>query len=48
MPLHVVHFAVSAELQPAQQPGLVLGQLDARDADVVETMAPGEAQQFRT
>jgi hypothetical protein len=46
--LHVVHFAVMTEIQPAQQARLVLGELDAGDAHVVETMTPREAQQLRT
>ena len=36
MPLHVVHRAVPALLQPAHQALFVRGDVDARDADLLE------------
>ncbi len=41
--LHVAHFAVPARGQPVEQPSLVVGQLDGRDADLLEAefAAPG-------
>jgi hypothetical protein len=36
VPLHVLHFAVEAGLEPAQQVLLVLGDFDTGDAELAE------------
>jgi hypothetical protein len=41
VPRHPRHFAVPPERQPALQPGLVLRQFGARDADRAEAELPG-------
>ena len=37
MPEHPVHLPVAPLFEPCLQPGLVLGQVDAREADLLES-----------